>query len=244
MTQPNLEFSKSEANPTAQPTVDRASDHVSEPTWYVMDGVPGQGPRPDYLPEKFKSMEAAVKSRNELEKMLGATKGAPDEYDFGEYKDTLDLNNKNLQEFVVFAKENRISQDAFGKIVESFVKYGEDYIPKLDHEIAKLGPDGGRKFETVKTWAQNTFSKNALEKLERIIPNAPADVIELLDEMRQFQYHNNSKSQPPGNAQPTQTFKPITVKEVQDEMYMNRDRYANDQKYRDEITKKFEQAVG
>ena len=69
-------------------TVDHVHQH-QEPSWYLMEGIPGQGDRPDFLEPKYKTMAEQAKAYKELQKALGATNGAPDDYDFGEYKESL-----------------------------------------------------------------------------------------------------------------------------------------------------------
>src|SRR5205809_15380 len=82
---------------------------------YLAEGIPGQGSRPDYLDDKFSNLAEQAKAYKEVRKALGAQTGAPESYDFGEYKDILDLNNDHLKDYLNYARENRLSQDAFSR---------------------------------------------------------------------------------------------------------------------------------
>lgn len=222
-----------------QGTVDTAAAH-SEPTWYIMDNMPGQGERPDYLEPKYKSMAEQAKAYKELQKTLGATSGAPEKYDLDAFKDYVDPNNDTLKDYLEYAKGNRFTQDAISKTMDTFVKYQKSLVPNIDAEIAKLGPDGARKIETVQRWAENNLSDKSLDALGKITNKA--EVVEFLDEVRQFSLHQ--QSQPPGQVDATSTFKPLSVAEVREEMITNYKKYQDDPAYRKEITKKFEMAGG
>ncbi len=211
-----------------------------EPKWYLDEGIPGIGDRPDYLEPKYKTMADQARSYKDLQKALGATSGSPDEYDFGNFKDVIDIGNQHLQEYVNYAKQNRISQEAFNKTLDTFVNYQKSFQPNMSEEVAKLGPDGAMKIDTVRRWAENNLSEQAIQTVGKIATSA--EVINFLDEMRQFQFH--ASQQPPGSTSNAGDFTPLTVAEVEAEMQQNYKLYNSDPRYRAEIQRKFEQAVG
>lgn len=209
--------------------------------WYLKDGLKGEGERPPYLLEKYGyNLEKQAKAYPELEKALGASGRAPDEYDWGTHKELFDLTNPHMQEFMNYAKQNRINQEAFSKIVDTFVNYAQSSEPNISQEIARLGPDGAMKFETVTRWVQNNLSQKACDTITGIINDA--NVIELLDEMRQLQYHHST--QPPSSYETPPSFTPLTRQEIEAEMASNYSKYCNDPRYRAEIAYKLEQAIG
>jgi hypothetical protein len=221
--------------------VDRASDHQSQqPSWWLAEGVAGQGPRPDYLEDKYPTLADQAKAYKEVRKTLGAQSGAPEAYDFGDYKDVIPMDNDHIKDFLVYAKENRISQDAFQRTLKTFVEFDRSRAPNIDEEIAKLGETGPQKIETIKRWAENNLSDKALETMGKI--GTRADVIEFLDELRQFHHHATTKL--PTSDDAMNAFKPVTHAEVQEEMIANYGKYLKDPRYRAEITAKLEQAVG
>lgn len=222
-------------------TVDRATDHIPQKSeWYFDEGVPGVGNKPEYLDPKYKTLAEQAKAYKEVRKAMGALKGAPEEYDFGSHKEYIDSSNPKIQDFIKYAKENKFEQEAFSKIIETFVDYSKSKEPNLDEEIAKLGPQGAQKIETIKRWAENNFSQKALDAIGKFATNA--DAVEFLDELRQYQSHVDS--QPPGNDAPAQDFKPLTRSDVENEMKQNYKQYTQDPVYRAKITKMFEQAIG
>lgn len=236
-------MSEEQHNPQVPVAIDRASDHQAKPqddAWYVMDDVPGQGPRPEYLDTRYKSLGEQAKAYKELQKTLGAIGGAPEEYDFGSHKEAIDPGNQHVQEFVNYAKNNRITQDAFNKMLDTFVNYQKSTAPNMDEEIAKLGPDGGKRIEVVKQWAENNLSDKSLDAIGKIAHRA--EVIELLDELRQFQFHQST--QPPTGHDAGVDFKPMSRADVEAEMMSNYGEYQKNPTYRAKITSMFEQAVG
>ena len=133
--------------PAAKSSTPPLADSQSMPTessanWWLTDGVPGVGQKPEYLSPKYKTLAEQAKAYNELHKTLVNTQGAPEQYEFGEYEQHLDFNNPSMQKFMNFAKTNRFSQDAFKEIVGTLVEYQKGQIPNIDAEIARLGPDG------------------------------------------------------------------------------------------------------
>lgn len=219
--------------------VDRASNH-SEPTWFFADGVPGQGERPDYLEPKYKSVSEQAKAYKEAQKLLGAQSGAPESYDFSGVQEFIDPNNQHIQEFALFAKENKLSQDVFARSLQSFVEYDKSRQPDVDQEIAKLGNDGMQKVTTVQNWVKNNLSSEAVKALEKL--PVRAEVITMLDEIRQLHTHTQAKI--PAGEKTENSFVPLSVQEVETEMLQNYTRYQNDPGYRAQIAAKFEQAVG
>jgi len=207
--------------------------------WYLMDGVPGQGPRPDWLMSNFNNAAEQAKAYPSLRKTLGAQQGAPEQYEFGELATELDLDNNVLKEFQVYAKENRLSQEAFERTMKTYVEYERSRRPNVDKEIERLGPNGIEKVKTVQMWAKNNLSEEALKALE-VLP-VKAEVVNMLDEIRQKSFH--AQTRVPGSSDVAE-FKPLTVAEIEAEMAMNYDRYQHDPTYRAQIAQKFEQAVG
>ena len=208
--------------------------------WYLMDGVPGQGPRPDWLLSNFNNAAEQAKAYPSLRKTLGAQQGAPEQYEFGELAKELDLDSQALKEFQIYAKENRLSQEAFERTMKTYVELDRSRKPDVDKEIAKLGPDGIQKVKTVQTWMKNTFSPEALKVWEQM-PFTAEGVI-MADELRQKSFHNQTRI--PGSTDPAPEFKKLTVQEVESEMMQNYSRYQNDPGYREQLRQKFEQAVG
>lgn len=212
---------------------------IPEASWYYDDGVPGQGERPDFL-EDGKTLAAQAKQYKELRKAVGAQKGAPDQYDFSEVQDFIKQDNPVIQDFIAFAKENRISQDAFGKTLKTWVDYHKSTLPDIDAEIAKLGPDGMQRVTTVQNWIKNNLSAEAVAALGSL--PVRADVIKMLDEARQLHAHTQARV-PAGDAT-LPAYEKKTVAQVTNFHRQNMARWETDPDFRAEITRMYEQAAG
>lgn len=226
----------------AQETINKVPEAPITPQadWFLMDGVPGQGPRPDWLLSNFNNAAEQAKAYPSLRKTLGAQQGAPEQYEFGELAQELDLDSQPLKEFQIYAKENRLSQEAFERTMKTYVELDRSKKPDIDKEIAKLGPNGIEKVKTVQTWAKNNLSPDALKALE-VLP-VRAEIVNMLDELRQKAFHNQTVV--PGSTEANPEFKKLSVQEVEAEMAQNYNRYQNDPAYREQLRIKFEQAVG
>ena len=105
------------------------------PSWFIDEGIPGQGNRPDWLPDKFKSTADMPKSYHELEKKFGT---APDEYDISNSK-FLDPDYVPFNEFLQLAKEKRVPKEVVDKMVDSIDKYMDEFAIDPQEEFKKLG---------------------------------------------------------------------------------------------------------
>lgn len=218
--------------------VDRATDHQSD--WFLADGIPGSGPRPDFLEAKYKSVADQARAYKEAQKLIGTAAAAPEAYEFGDLREHIDQDNPHIQELITHAKEARIQQDTFNHFLKKFVDYDKSRQPDVNQEIAKLGPDGAQKITVLQNWVKNNLSEESARALERL--PVKAEVVKMLDEIRQKHVHAQSRI--PTDADKASTFKVLTVADVEAEMMQNYKRYQDDPGYRAQISQKFEQALG
>jgi hypothetical protein len=214
--------------------------HSHEADWFFAEGIPGTGVRPDYLESKYKSVADQARAYKEAQKLIGSANSAPESYELGDLTEHIDRDNPHIVELMNHAKESRLPQDAFGKIIKSIVDYDNSRKPDTDKEIAKLGADGANKINVLQNWIKNNLSEGSAKALENL--PVKAEVVNMLDELRQL--HINTQSKIPGDVDKAATFKVLTVAEVEAEMLANYSRYQNDPGYRAQISAKFEQAVG
>lgn len=139
--------------------------------------------RPDWLPEKFKSVEDLNKSYIELEKKLGAFRGAPEEYklelpeELSQYD--YDGDSAFVSDFKQLMKENNVSQDLYQKITECHLNYlrAEDEMAseaknkQYQQDISELGETGVKEIREATKWAAEVL---------------PAEDYELLSELGDF----------------------------------------------------------
>ena len=199
---------------------------TQETVWFIDEGIPGTGPRPAWLPEKFKTVSELGKSFTELEKRLGHV---PEEYDFKKSKH-LNPDYAPFVELQQFAKEKRTPKDVMDKMIESVDKFiGETKIDP-EKELAKLGDNGKDRLELVDNWAKANLSKESFEALA----NGPrtAESIKALEELRGKMMSNNPTI-PNGNGggtNPTASLEDITL-----EISTTLAKYKSDPKYRADL---------
>lgn len=208
--------------------------------WFIDEGIQGQGPRPDYLKGKYKTVADQARAYNEIEKKLGGLTGAPESYNLDNVKEQIDLENPYLKDFLNIAKESRLNQDSVQKMMGTLADYQNSFIPDQQKELAKLGADGEKRYQVLDQWAKNSLSAKAQETFA-VIPKT-SEVIEFLDEMRQMQA--KGRSQPPGNADHAHSLRPPSVAEVRQKMADNPDKYNSSPEFRAQISRELAQALG
>jgi hypothetical protein len=198
-------------------------------SWYLDENIPGSGPRPDFLEQKYKSVAAQAKAYKEARTALGGLSGAPDAYDFSNYQERVQIDNPAIKNFAEYAKNNRINQDAFNKVLDTLADYENSQIPDLKAELAKL--DGGeQRYNTVETWAKNNLSQSAYEIFD-VIPKT-AQTIAFFDEIRQ---REASARQTGGHGLTNQIEKPVTMSDLKSELSSNYKKYQSDPNYRRDL---------
>lgn len=202
---------------------------VDTPKWFIDEGVPGVGDRPEWLGEKFKSAADLAKSYNELEKRVGT---APETYDLSKsrYIDPEFASFKDLQDY---AKSKRVPQDVMDKMIESVDKYLDEFSTDQAEEYKKLGENSTERLKTLDNWTKANFSKESYEALSSSVRTA--DGIKALEEVRAKLMSSNSMV-PNGN-EGSET-NGITVADIQKEMSLNLDKYKADPIYRAQLQAK------
>jgi len=209
------------------------NEQLPEPKWFIDEGLPGQGDRPTWLPEKFKTTADLAKSHIELEKRLGTV---PDEYDLSKSK-YIDPDYEPFQNLKKVAKEKRVSQDVLDTMLESFDKYMDEFSTDINEEIKKLGDDAQNRISIVDNWAKANLTKDSYEALRSNLRNA--DAFKALEELRGKVMSN--AAQIPGNAGSVNTL--ATIDDLKMELSTNLEKYKTDKSYRDDLLRRMEVAV-
>lgn len=196
------------------------------PSWFIDEGIPGVGDRPEWLGEKFKSAADLAKSYNELEKRVGT---APDAYDFSKSK-YIDPEFASFKELQDYAKNKRVPQDVMDKVIESVDKYLDEFSTDEQAEYQKLGSDYKQRLTLLDNWAKANLSAEAHEALTKNVRTA--DGIKAIEEIRKKMMDSGSKV-PNGNEGSSDNG--ITIADIQKEMSLNLDKYKTDPVYRAEL---------
>lgn len=195
------------------------------PNWFIDEGIPGVGVRPDWLPTKFKSTADLAKSYNELEKRVGT---APEEYDLSKSK-FIDPDYAPIQDFMAFAKDKRVPQEVMDKMVDAIDKYMGEFTPDAAEEMKLFGDNANERLTTLDNWAKANLSDGAVNALMNSLKSA--DAIKALEEIR-GKMMNSSTLIPAGNDGGVNNT--ATLKDLQDEMGKNLQKYTEDPVYRRE----------
>lgn len=204
----------------------------SEPSWWLDENTAGQGERPAWLPNKFKSVSDVVKGYTELEKRLGTS---PEEYDMSKGSKYFDPDYESFQDFAAYAKEKRVPQDVVDKMFDSFSKYMSEFDVDMNEEREALGENYKERLNVLNNWAKSNLSEDSYYALVGSMRSA--DAVKAIEELR-GKLLGEATMVPNGNEGTVSTS--YNVDELQNEIANNFDKYQNDLSYRNELLKKIE----
>jgi len=202
-----------------------------EAVWKWSEELAGKGEKPEWFKEKYKTVEDQAKAYTELEKKLGAFKGAPENgYDL----EALGELGKQpaVAHFAEFFKEKNLSQEGFEEVVQQFYEYDQQSLQfDLENELKKLGPNAKQQVTQVNQWINNTFNEDMAGVARNLMVNA--------DSVKFFQAV--MANQPKANM-PTHDAMQVTghetMQEVLAEKTNNWSRYKEDENYRKSLSKR------
>jgi hypothetical protein len=193
------------ANVEAEETEEQIADEGMA-TASVEDTVEGEDlegveyERPDDFPTKFwdekegPDIENLVKSYNNLEKKLSEGRPkAPDEYDITSLEG-VDAEDPLLKDYMSWAKDNGVPQEAFMDLAKKFVDMGyqSEQEAKLDMEKEKalLGENANEIIKSNVNWGRGLVSKGVLTEedySELEVLGGTANGQRLIQKFRQLQ---------------------------------------------------------
>lgn len=206
----------------------------SEPTWWIDENLPGVGDRPEWMPEKFKSVADMSKSYSELEKRFGS---APKEYDLSKAQDWLDLESESIKGITEMARQRGIPQDFMDNILDTFGEQFKAGTVDEAAERAKLGEKGDEILSGLNTFIKSNFGEDVLNSLAAHMNTAEA--ILALNKVKEKMLENMPKV--PGDEGSGGSSE--TLAEIEKEMEQNLDKYKDDPKYRAELQKRMERVA-
>lgn len=206
---------------------------VVTPSWFIDEGRPGDGERPSWLNEKFKSAADLAKSYSELEKKVGT---APEEYDISTSK-FLDADYVPFQELLSLAKDKRVSKDVIDKMVDSIDKYMDEFSIDYEQEAKNLGENANERLTTLDNWAKANLSQDSYEALTSNLKSAGA--IKALEEIR-GKMMSNTPMVPNGNDASSSNV--ASLDDVRSELTNNLEKYKTDPHYRKDLQGRLEMA--
>jgi hypothetical protein len=198
------------------------------------DGIKGEGDKPEYLLEKYKSVAEQARALPEALKRFGAFKGAPEAYSFDNLPEGIDKASPILQGFTDTFKEMNLDQQGFEKMASKFAEIGNSMAAKSQEEIVR---EAGSKevVDRVANWAKN-FSPEVQESIKEW--SLSGKDIKALDMIRA----GRANSVAPTANQFESRHSYETVKAIEAEKNKNWKQYQNDEAYRSEIARRWEEA--
>lgn len=223
--------------PTQEP--EQGVSEVTDP-WFWAENVVGDGVKPEWMVEKFKTVEDQASAYGSLEKKLGGFTGAPEDYDFNPINDMLkdshvkiDTENAKFHEFTDIAKKHNMSQDMMNDILKVYSDFEISRTPDPAAELSSLGADGERKLDLIAQWANSNFTSSEVDTIAGLVNTASN--ISLLDKIRQLAGGGIS---PPSTRSLQQKFDSSITETRLNEMVASPE-YNSSEVYRNEVTRKF-----
>lgn len=223
-------------DPTPEDSGTTEKAGTETPSWYWDEHTPGQGERPQFLPEKYKSVADVAKAYKELESRLGT---APKEYDFSRGEGWIEPEYEPFQKMAEFARSKHVPQEVMDNFLDTVSMYLDEFRTDLDEEKSKLGENASQRLQILNSWAKANLSEKAFGALTTGMRTA--EQIEALEEIRNKMIGNNTIV--PGGNDAVQGGGP-TLEEYRSELNANYTKYKTDPAYRKDMERKLESIVG
>lgn len=217
-------------------SVESAQPVAEQPSWYIDENIPGQGARPEWLPQKYQKVADVAKAYTELEKRLGGFTGAPETYDVSHLE--VDGDALLVKEMTSVAKELNMSQDGFNKFIGRLQSAVEtEGAMHIDEEVKKLGKDGERMLTEYKNWTSNHLKPEEAEVVKEWVTNA-----ESLQVFNKLMAHTHMASVPTSQTMSmANNFE--SVQALREELTANIKRYDSDRAYQRDFSARMARAV-
>ena len=160
-------------------------NQVPASSWYYDENLPGEGDKPEWLKDKYKSATEQAKAYNELDKKLGKFKGAPDEYDLT-ISDMPDFKFEDgdpmLGDFLKMAKDANASQDFVSNVLSHYIKSQQFYAPDPQQELEKIGVNAKQEIAQLREWAGQRLTTDEMQIFGSMVTTA--DSFRVLQKLR------------------------------------------------------------
>lgn len=223
--------------PASNPPPSDGTPPPANNDWFYDAEVKGVGDRPQWLKEKYKTAADQAKAYIEIEKRLGAFKGAPDAYDLTvpDMPDvTFSKDDPLISKFLENAKKNGVSQEYVTELLSTYAEAMTHGLPNPETEMKSLGPNAKQDLQILNQWANSVFTPEELRVFYNMTPTAES--VRLFDKVRQLMTAANV-APPKANSAPRET-------EAQVLAMVNDPRYEKDEAFRMEVRRRLSIAKG
>lgn len=222
------------------PAEEAATEETVEST-EVEAAAPEEGEKPEWLKDKYKSVEDQAKAYAELEKKFGGFTGSPDgDYEIKAPEDLpgeFDLEDPRIEWFQNVAKESNMSQATFDKMLHGFAKMeveANDPEAAKAIEIQALGKNANARLRDLGDWGKANLNADQYEGFKGLATTAAGvQVLETLIAK------TSEGKMPTSNT----VRSPALTQEMLDDMIAD-PKYKTSAAYRSEVREKFEQLYG
>jgi hypothetical protein len=229
----------------AAETTEQAPTEPVNDSWYLSEGVNGEGDRPEWFSDKYDSVAEQAKGYNELSKRFGGFTGAPEEYslnspeEFGENPNGegwFDSHDPGVDFIKNYAKEQNMSQEAFDSLTQGWLRHTVGNLQEAQAvEMQALGPQANDRLDAIEKYGKANLSPEGFASLKGVVTSAVA--VEVVEELIA-----KSKNAVMVDSAKTQTNTGLT-REKLDEMVAD-PRYQESPTFRKEVDAKFRQLFG
>jgi hypothetical protein len=166
---------------------------AEEPKWFYADGTPGKGEAPVWFKaDKYKSVEEQAKAYPELEKRLGAFKGAPKD---GKYapptklpegiQGEFDASHPLFQKFGTWALDQQFSQESYEQVLGMFAEYEAGRTPDRSEILREIGDGAETRLASVAQWAKANLPAEEYKLLRTALEPSEqtANVVRLVESL-------------------------------------------------------------
>jgi hypothetical protein len=212
---------------------------VSADGWFLTDEVNGEGDRPDWFKDKYKSVSDQAQAYSELEKRFGGFTGAPeDTYELttpegveGEF----DMEDPRIGWFQQVAKDSNMSQDTFTQMLHGWVQQEVDGVQgSREGEIQALGSNAQARLKDLGDWGAANLSPDEFEGFKALASNAQG--VQTLEALI-------GKTRKNGVANTSAVASPGISREALDDRIAD-PKYKTSKEFRSETTRLFEEFYG
>ena len=160
------------------PVEEVAAEETTVETTEV-EAAADDGERPEWLKDKYKTVEDQAKAYNDAEKKLGGFAGSPE----GEYEMNVpegvsgefDMEDPRIEWFQNAAKESNMSQETFDQMLGGFVKMEQeanDPEAAKNIELQALGKNASARLTDLGDWGKGNLTPDEYEGFKGLATTA------------------------------------------------------------------------
>ena len=176
---------------------DMLAQAVDASDWFWTESQKGEGPVPDWVDKKYKSVSEQAKANREAQKYIGELKqrlgtfseGPPPEYDFSSVEtEDYKVNKQDplISQFTAWARDAKLPQSVVSKMLEFDKQRSESKKIDYEQEFQKLGPNYNEQLTTFRQWMVNNLPIETQEFLKGKVQTAQDfKAVKMLKDMTQ-----------------------------------------------------------